>query len=418
MGPPTNILPPSRRHSEPICEEEDDDPGEVESVLSSSPPISSTQSAVSVQPVDWARLKEWTRLSELLVDANTALVDCRDSLGRTALHYAAGYDEVQAVCALVRCGATIDAPDHFGVTPLHWACLRAHVAVVEALLAANADPLVPATAGRNSGRSALDLARAERSERSAQVVEALTSALGAALFEQRKVLGTGSFGTVIKAVRKDTGTPVALKAVRKPPASAAGQGSSTSDGSIALRGALAERDILSSVPTHPFVVQLHCAFQTRGHLYLAIDYCGGGDLSRHIQLAGGRLGELSVRFVGAELLLAIEALHEAGVIHRDIKKENVLVDSAGHIRLADLNAAKRDGHLASGGRTFTVAGTPYTAAPEVLRGQGYSSAADWWSYGVLLFEAIAGRPPFPADGSLTHAYAVLINGKAQAQAQA
>ena len=327
-------------------------------------------------------------------------------MGRTALHYAAGYGQADAVQALVHHGATVDAPDRFGVTPLHWACLKAQATVVEVLLAANADPLLTASAGVFSGKSAIDLASAE--SHSAAVAEALTAALGAALFEQRKVLGRGGFGTVIKAVRRDTKLTVALKAVRIEPGR--GQLSADRDAGTTLRGARAERDILSSV-RHPFVVQLHCAFQTRQHLYLAIDYCAGGDLALHIKQApGGRLPEHAACFVCAEVLLALEALHDAGVIHRDIKCENVLVDAWGHIKVADLNAAKRDELLASGGRTYTVAGTPFAAAPEVLSGRrGYTVTADWWSYGVLLFEALAGRPPYPKDQALMHAQARLIH---------
>ena len=119
-----------------------------------------------------------------------------------------------------------------------------------------------------------------------------------------------------------------------------------------------ERDVLSAV-SHPFVVSLHCAYQTRHHLYLALDYCGGGDLALHIRHGEDvRLPESTSRFVCAEVLLAVEALHEAGVIHRDLKAENVLVDSYGHIRLADMNAAKLDNRLSAGGRTYSVVGTP------------------------------------------------------------
>jgi serine/threonine protein kinase len=241
------------------------------------------------------------------------------------------------------------------VTPLHWACLKAQASVVEALLAAHADTLLTACAGVFSGKSALDLASAE--SHSAEVSEALTSALGAALFEQRKVLGRGGFGTVIKAVRRDTKQQVALKAVRIGPQQATAEG-----GVTALRGARAERDILSKI-RHPFVVQLHSAFQTRQHLYLVMDYCAGGDLGLHIRSGPyGRLPEPAACFVCAELLLAIEALHDAGVIHRDIKAENVLIDALGHVKIADLNAAKRDERLTSGGRTYTVVGTPFAAA--------------------------------------------------------
>ena len=284
------------------------DVGLYSSALSTSP-TSAIQARdwLAAQPVDLARLKQWDRLREQLALAAPSadlpvssssplqpstlplppsaaasapsaaapsssaaagernggraahpsrrrppalLVDHRDSVGRTALHYAAGYGQADAVRALVRHGASVDAPDRFGVTPLHWACLKAQASVVEALLAAHADTLLTACAGVFSGKSALDLASAE--SHSAEVSEALTSALGAALFEQRKVLGRGGFGTVIKAVRRDTKQQVALKAVRIGPQQATAEG-----GVTALRGARAERDILSRI-RHPFVVQVHC----------------------------------------------------------------------------------------------------------------------------------------------------------------
>ena len=354
--------------------------GVASSLLASPACSSACCGALTIEPVDWARLKEWQRLQQLLAaTSGEANVRACDSVGRTALHFAAGFGELDAAAALIRCGAIVDAPDRFGATPLHWACLKDHAPLVEVLLEASADPLIQATAGVFSGRSALDLgAHSESSEVSA----ALTRSLGASLFEQRKVLGRGGFGTVIKAVRRDNGLTVALKEVRKPPGHAADGGTASGDGavggsagSVALRGARVERDVLSAV-AHPFVVQLHCAYQTRHHVYLVLDYCAGGDLALHIRCAqDGRLAEHTARFVSAELLLALEALHDAGVIHRDVKTENVLVDAHGHIRLADLNTAKRDTTLAAGGRTYSVVGTPFAAAPEVLLGKGYNSAS-------------------------------------------
>ena len=375
---------------------------------------------LQTEPVDWARLKEWTRLHALLA-AKSGNVHARDTVGRTALHYAAGYGDLAAATALLAHGAGVNAPDRFGATPLHWACLKAHVPVVEELIAASADPLVRATAGVFSKRSSLDLLSAH--SESSEVSAALTKTLGASLFEQRKVLGRGGFGTVIKAVRRDTGLTVALKEVRKPAscqhhtaeghaadgADAAAVAAANGGGVVALRGARVERDVLSAV-SHPFVVQLHGAYQTRHHVYLVLDYCAGGDLALHIRHAeDGRLAERVARFVCAELLLALEALHDVHVLHRDVKAENVLVDGHGHIRIADLNTAKRDESFGAGGRAYSVVGTPFAAAPEVLLGKGYTHAADWWSYGVLLFEALVGRPPYPNDPSLLHAQARLVH---------
>ena len=375
---------------------------------------------LQTEPVDWARLKQWDKLHELLTSKAGNVCAC-DAVGRTALHYAAGYGDREAAAALLAHGAGVNTPDRFGATPLHWACLKAHANVVEELVAAQADPLVRATAGVFSKRSSLDLLSAHAG--SSEVSAALTKKLGASLFEQRKILGRGGFGTVIKAVRRDTGLTVALKEVRKPGschlpgseahqaggADAAALAAANGGGATALRGARIERDVLSAV-SHPFVVQLHGAYQTRNHVYLVLDYCAGGDLALHIRHANnGRLGERAARFVCAELLLALEALHDVHVIHRDVKAENVLVDAHGHIRLADLNTAKRDESLGADGRAYSVVGTPFAAAPEVLLGKGYAFAADWWSYGVLLFEALVGRPPYPNDQSLLHAQARLVH---------
>ena len=368
-------------------------------------PASSINDILTPQPIDWARLKRWDQLLAGLAEPS-ADAGAVDSLGRSALHFAAAYGEVEVVRALLRHGASVQLADRFGATPLHWACLKGHAAVVEVLVGAGADALVRATAGIFKGKSSVDMAAAatpaaEPSAAAKELPEALTAALGASLFEQRKVLGIGGFGTVIKAVRRDTGRPVALKAIRKPPRGGRGGGSDTD-------GARVERDVLSSVQ-HPFVVRLHSAFQTQQHLYLAIDYCGGGDLALHIRSSpGGRMGEHAAQFVGAELLLAIEALHAASIIHRDVKAENVLVDEAGHIRLADYNVAKRWCGLAAGERTYSVVCTPFSTAPEVLSGSGCGTAADWWSYGVVVFEMLAGRPPYPRDESLMHAQARLV----------
>ena len=176
-----------------------------------------------------------------------------------------------------------------------------------------------------------------------------------------------------------------------------------------MSAALKERTALAGLQ-HPFVVSLHCAFQTKQHLYLALDFCAGGDLAMYVRHAGkGGLPEPTAQFVSAEVLLALEYLHGEGVIHRDVKAENVLVDEQGHVRLADMNVAKRHGAGDDAPRTFTLVGTPFSTAPEVLRGGGHSFACDWWSFGVLLFEVCAGRPPFPADLKLLHAQARVVH---------
>ena len=212
----------------------------------------------------------------------------------------------------------------------------------------------------------------------------------------------------MKATRRDSGQVLALKAVRKQTSGDAAPPSPAAS-SREVSAALKERTALAGLQ-HPFVVSLHCAFQTKQHLYLALDFCAGGDLAMYVRHAGkGGLPEPTAQFVSAEVLLAVEYLHGEGVIHRDVKAENVLVDEQGHVRLADMNVAKRHGAGDDAPRTFTLVGTPFSTAPEVLRGGGHSFACDWWSFGVLLFEVCAGRPPFPADLKLLHAQARVVH---------
>ena len=246
-----------------------------------------------------ARDKEWTLLHELLesgIDASGV-----DDLGRTALHYASGYGEIHAVGALLKARADANARDRAGMTPLHWACLKAHAPVVEILLKDNrADAFATATAGIFKGKCALDLA--DHAPTGA-VREVLLRCLGASMFELRKVVGRGGYGCVVKAVRRDTGDTVALKAVRK---SSVGPSSPAGKGGATLSAAKTERAVLSEID-HPFIIQLRAAFQTKQHLYLVMDFCSGGDLGLHIRNApAGRLPEASARFVGGEVLLAVE----------------------------------------------------------------------------------------------------------------
>ena len=114
-----------------------------------------------------------------------------------------------------------------------------------------------------------------------------------------------------------------------------------------------ERKILTEVK-HPFIVKLHFAFQTPERLYFILDYLNGGDMFHHMRKKG-RFLEKEVKFYGAELVLAIEHLHQKGFIYRDIKPENILLDSQGHIKLADFGLSK---HIGMRGQTNSFCGTP------------------------------------------------------------
>lgn len=211
-------------------------------------------------------------------------------------------------------------------------------------------------------------------------------------FELLKVLGQGSFGKVFlvrKIVGKDVGTLYAMKVLRK--------------ATLKVRDRVRtkmERNILVDVE-HPFIVRLHYAFQTEGKLYLILDFLRGGDLFSRLskQLM---FTEEDVKFYLAELALALDHIHKLGIIYRDLKPENILLDIEGHISLTDFGLSKQP---LDDTKTYSFCGTVEYMAPEIVNRKGHSFAADWWSYGVLMFEMLTGSLPFQGDSrkkTMTH----------------
>ena len=117
--------------------------------------------------------------------------------------------------------------------------------------------------------------------------------------------------------------------------------------------------------------------------------CPGGDLKAHVS-RWGRFPPEVAAFCCAQVLLALEYLHERHVIHRDIKLENILLDGEGYVRVTDFNVAK----LIEERRTFSMKGTLFCMAPEVILKKGHDASADFWSFGVLIYELLTGGPPF------------------------
>ncbi|KAI5620178.1 putative serine/threonine-protein kinase F31E3.2 isoform X1 [Silurus asotus] len=154
-----------------------------------------------------------------------------------------------------------------------------------------------------------------------------------------------------------------------------------------------EEVIIQRQLRHPFVHDLLDCWQTQHHLYIMFDYCSTGDLYTYWVMIG-QFGEEAIKVFAAELGSALGFLHDFGIIHRDVKMENILLSDQGHLRLADFGLSRR---LERGGRAFTICGTIQYMAPEVLGGGPYSHAADWWSLGILLFALANGKFPVPPE---------------------
>ncbi|XP_050481977.1 ribosomal protein S6 kinase beta-1-like [Bombus huntii] len=227
----------------------------------------------------------------------------------------------------------------------------------------------------------------ERVQLSEQNVNAGQEKTGPQDFELCKILGEGGYGKVFqvkKVTGKDKGSIFAMKVLRK--ASIIRNQKDTAH-------TKAERNILEAVK-HPFIVNLMYAFQTGGKLYLILEYLCGGELFTYLDREGIFLEDTACFYL-SEIILALQHLHNQGIIYRDLKPENILLDGEGHVKLTDFGLCKE--HIEEGTVTHTFCGTIEYMAPEILTRSGHGKAVDWWSLGALMFDMLTGMPPFTGD---------------------
>jgi len=247
------------------------------------------------------------------------------------------------------------------------------------------------------------------------------------------VIGKGAFGEVRLVQKNDSGKIYALKTLQKAEMLKRDQ----------LAHVRAERDVLAESDS-PWVVQLYYSFQDTAYLYLIMEFLPGGDLMTML-IKYDTFSEDVTRFYMAECVLAIEAVHNLGFIHRDIKPDNILIDKDGHIKLSDFGLStgfhkQHDSayyakllngeapsnakdparnsvlvnpiHLTMSSReqiatwkanrrklAFSTVGTPDYIAPEIFLLQGYGKECDWWSLGAIMFECLVGYPPFCSENT-------------------
>ena len=194
------------------------------------------------------------------------------------------------------------------------------------------------------------------------------------------LLGKGSFGEVYLVQKISNKKNYAMKILRK----------ERIMGQNLSRYALAERNVLS-LSNHPFIVKLNYAFQTLTKLFLILEYCPGGDLSKHLILEK-KFDEKRAKFYLCEILLALEDLHKRNIIFRDLKPENVVLDEEGHCKLTDFGLSKEG--IDNDQYTKSFCGSIAYLAPEVLQKKGHGKAVDWYLLGVLLYEMLTGVTPY------------------------
>ena len=327
----------------------------------------------------------------------------------TALHYAAdaGFDEVCRVILESGQLVDVDARTEEGQTALHLAAKKDNLPVALVLSEFHADlsaldiyelsaysytpnTKVSLVAGflRLRNKSSAHIRKAREVEEGAPLLQPCPAVTKqerdtedqAACYSVLRLIGKGAFAHVYSAIHKPTQLAVALKCIKK----------SLLEQQDMIKYVQIERYILSYL-THPFIGKLYASFQTASRLVLVLEYCAGGDLRSQLHTLGCFSEDLAKKYA-AEVFLAVEFLHRNGIIYRDLKLENIVLDAKGHIRLIDFGLSKDN--MENSEETNSFCGSIGYLAPELVAQKSYSMSIDWYMYGCLLYEMLTGQPPF------------------------
>ncbi|XKL64091.1 hypothetical protein PGB90_004177 [Kerria lacca] len=203
-------------------------------------------------------------------------------------------------------------------------------------------------------------------------------------FEIHRTVGRGAFGRVLYVLEKRRKVDYAMKVMRKEKIVRTGQ----------IKRVILEKRILLAV-VHPFLVNLRFVFKTNSNLFLVMPFIKGGEIYGYMRTFN-MFSENQTRFYSGQIILALQYLHEMGILYRDLKPENILMECDGYIKITDFGFAKR---LENKDKiTMSFVGTPEYMAPEMLirakRLSGYSFSVDWWMLGVFIYESASGGLPF------------------------
>ena len=323
-------------------------------------------------------------------------VNAVDNQGRTPLHLSCLSGHYLISQLLIRSGTLINFQDNLKNTPMHYAVMSRNEKLINYLFTKFGNLNIE----NSEGVKPIDLLRSHNlridclPEECQNINISDTSCLSEDVvvefeahpslsfhdFEAIQMLGRGSFGEVFLVKMRSTGKKYAMKVLRK---------DKIINGNL-VKYAMVERNVLSIIK-HPFIVSLSFAFQSPQKLYLVLDYCAGGNLTSYI-LRQRHFTEAIAKFYICEIILALEELHKNGIIYRDLKPDNVVVDADGHAMLTDFGLSKQG--ISDNISAKSFCGSIAYLAPEMIKRRGHGKAVDWYLLGVILYEMIIGVPPF------------------------